>query len=82
MRDRHTHSVTQTLIVFLFKLRAGNSNMVLASILKIKHEQTIPGYSKAVLKSFEEDMLPHHFGITSSIRENHTPDIAKNSFDI
>ena len=34
MRDRHTRSVTQTLVVFLFKFRTGDSNTVLASILQ------------------------------------------------
>ena len=60
--------------------------MVLASILQTEHEQTIYKYSKVVLKSFEKDVLPHNFGITSSIREDlikkHTTDIIKNLFDI
>ena len=60
--------------------------MVLESILEIEHEQTISEYSKAVLKSFEEDVLLRHFEITSLIREdlimNHTIDIAYNFSDI
>lgn len=86
MRNRQTRTVTQALVVFLFKLRTGNSNKLLASILQIEYEQLISEYSTAVLKSFEEDVLPYRFGITSSIRddliENHTTEIAKNLFDI
>lgn len=47
MRDRQTHSVTQALVVFLFKLRTGNSNKILASILQLENEQLISEYSLA-----------------------------------
>jgi len=68
------------------KLRTGNSNKILASVLQIEYEQLISEYSTAILKSFEEDVLPYRFGLTSSIRDdlidNHTTEIAKNLFDI
>lgn len=86
MRNRQTRTVTQALVVFLFKLRTGNSNKILAFILQIEYEQLISEYSTALLKSFEKDVLPYRFGITSSIRDdliqNHTTKIAKNLFDI
>jgi len=34
MRNRQTRTITQALVVFLFKLRTGNSNVSLASILQ------------------------------------------------
>ena len=81
MRNRQTRTVTQALVVFLFKLRTGNSNRLLASILQIEYEQLISEYSTAVMKSFEEDVLPHRFGIAASTRDdlikNHTTEIAK-----
>lgn len=58
MQNKQTRTVIQALVVFLFKLRTGNSNKILASILQIEYEQLISEYSTAVLKSFEEDVLP------------------------
>ena len=85
MRNRQTHTVTQALVVFLFKLRTGNSNRLLASILQIEHEQLISEYSTAVMKSFEEDVLSHCFRIAASTRDylikNHTTEIAKTLFE-
>lgn len=84
MRNRQTRSVTQALVVFLFKLRTGNSNKILASILQLENEQLISEYSSAIVKSFEEDVLPSHFGLNSSNRndliQNHTTEIAKSLF--
>jgi len=84
MRNRQTRTITQALVVFLFKLRTGNSNAILASILQLENEQLISEYSSAIVKSFQEDVLPFHFGLTSSNRndliQNHTTEIAKNLF--
>jgi len=84
MRNRQTRTITQALVVFLFKLRTGNSNAILASILQLENEQLISEYSSAIVKSFQEDVLPFHFGLTSSNRndliQNHTIEIAKNLF--
>ena len=41
MRNRETHSVTQTLVVFIFKLRTGNFQEILVSILLLEYEQLI-----------------------------------------
>ena len=70
--------------MLLFKLRIGNSNILLASILQTEHEQLISEYSTAVMKSFK-DVLPHCFKIAASTRDdlikNHTTEIAKALFE-
>lgn len=85
MRNSQSRSVIQAIIVFLFKLRIGNSNKMLASILNIENEQIISDYSASVVKSFENDVLPGRFGLNSFDRskliQNHTTEIAKNLFD-
>lgn len=85
MRNNQSRSVIQAIVVFLFKLRTGNSNKMLASILNIENEQIISDYSASVVKSFENDVLPDRFGLNSFDRakliQNHTTEIAKNLFD-
>ena len=49
----------------LLKLRTGNLNRLLTSILQIEHE-----YSTAVMKLFKEDVLPHRLGIAASTRDD------------
>ena len=79
MQNRQTRTVAQALMVFLFQLRTGNSNRLLAFILHIEHEQLIYEYSIAVMKSFEGDVLPHPFGLAAFTRDdfikNHTTEI-------
>lgn len=86
MRNTQSRSIIQALVVFFFKLRTGNSNKVLASILNIENEQIISDYSSSVIKSFEKDILPGRFGIMSMDRDdlikNHTTDIAKRLFNV
>ncbi|KYN10894.1 hypothetical protein ALC57_16958 [Trachymyrmex cornetzi] len=85
MRNRQTRTITQALVVFLFKLRTGNSNKILTSILQLENEQLVSEYSSAIIKSFQEDVLPSRFGLSSSIRidliQNRTTEIAKTLFD-
>jgi len=38
MRNRQTRTITHALVVFLFKLRTGNLNAILASILQLENE--------------------------------------------
>ena len=47
-RNSQSRSVIQALVVFLFKLRSGNSNTLSASILNIDNEQLISEYSKTL----------------------------------
>ena len=49
LRNSQSRSVIQALIVFLFKLRTGNSNKLLTSILNLDNEQSISEYSKSTL---------------------------------
>jgi len=84
MRNRQTRTITQALVVFLFKLRTGNSNAILASILQLENEQLVSEYSSAIVKSFKKDVLPFHFRLTffnrNDLIQNHTTEIAKNLF--
>ena len=86
LRNSQSRSVIQALIVFLFKLRAGDSNKLLASILNIDNEQSISEYSKSIIQSFEKDVLPLRFGLNFVIRDNliqnHRTEIAKTLFDV
>ena len=81
LRSSQSRSVIQAFIVFLFKLRTGNSNKLLASILNIDHEKSISKYSKSIIQSFEKDVLPRRFGLNSVNRDNfiqnHTTEITK-----
>lgn len=86
LRNTQSRSVTQALVVFLFKLRTGNSNKMLSSILQLKNEHDVSDYAASVMKSFENDVLPHRFGLGSLNRDNliqdRTTDMAKKLFDI
>ncbi|XP_066595448.1 uncharacterized protein [Prorops nasuta] len=85
MRNTDIRSITQALIVFLFKLRTGNSNKLIASILELDEEQLVSTYSEQVIKSFEKDILPLYFGFNKACRDdlvkNHTTAIVKNLHD-
>ena len=81
MRNSDNRTKTQALITFLMKLRTGNSNRLISSILGIEREQTVSEYCGSVLNSFDKDILPTRFGFGSCSREwlieNHTSNIAK-----
>ena len=53
LRNSQSCSVTQALVVCLLKLRTDNSNKMLYSILQLKNEHDVSGYSTSVMKSFE-----------------------------
>ncbi|XP_018403017.1 PREDICTED: uncharacterized protein LOC108779943 [Cyphomyrmex costatus] len=86
MRNRQTRTVTQALVVFLFKLRTGNSNKLLASILQIEYEQLVSEYVSSIITAFEEDVLPSRFGLASVTKDdlinNHTTQMAKILFEV
>ena len=69
MRNSTTRSVTQALVIFLFKLRTVNSNAVISSIFGLPREQIVSDYCDEVMRSFEKDVLPRYFGIDAIIRE-------------
>jgi len=60
MRNRQTRTITQALVIFLFKLRTGKLNAILASILQLENEQLVSEYLSAIVKSFQEDVLSFH----------------------
>lgn len=74
MRNTSIRTVTQALVVFLFKLKTGNSNSVIAGVLGLPYEQHVSTFFKEVLRSFKTDILLH-FGLTSVSRE----DLIKNT---
>nr|XP_034192559.1 uncharacterized protein LOC117609911 [Osmia lignaria] len=80
MQSSETRNIIQAIIVFLFKLRTGSSNSMIAAILGLEYEQ-VSNFCKFVLTSFQKDILPIHFGFGSFSREylidNETSDIAK-----
>lgn len=81
MRNSGNRSVNQALFVFLFILRTGNSNSIAASIFDIKYDQQVSDYCDSVLKAFNKDVLPNHFGVQACSREdliaNHTSPYVK-----
>ena len=86
MRNSNSREVIQALIVTLFKLRSGNSNNIIATVMDIEHPQRISDYFEAVLNAFEKDVFPSKFGPTATqgdvlIRE-HTSPIANALFNI
>ncbi|XP_057340564.1 uncharacterized protein LOC130677729 [Microplitis mediator] len=81
MRNTDARSVTQAIIVFLIKLRTGDSNKLISTILDINEEQLVSKYCEQVIQSFEKDILPLRFGLNAVSRadliENHTSSVAK-----
>lgn len=69
MRDTDNRSILQALVVFLFRLRTGNSNNLIASILGLERPQMVSSYSKAIIQAFEKDILPKYFGLKAITRE-------------
>jgi len=70
MRNSENRNVTQALVVFLFKLRSGNSNKLIASILQLEYEQQVSNFCESVIKFFEKDILPLHFGVQACSRDD------------
>ncbi|KYN04658.1 hypothetical protein ALC62_04469 [Cyphomyrmex costatus] len=68
------------------KLRTGNSNKMIASILQLENEQSVSDYSASIIKSFENDILPFYFGLhvlnRDDLIQNHTTEITKKLFDV
>ena len=86
MRNSKTRTVLQALVVFLFKLRTGSSNNVIAAVLGLDYAQQVSDYCEEVMTSFEKDVLPNHFGYSSLSREdlvnNQTSEIAKKLYEL
>ena len=70
LQNSESRSVIQALVVLIFKLRTGNSNKILASILNIDNEQSISEYFASITEFFEKDVFRLHFGLYSINRDN------------
>lgn len=58
MRKSVNREVIQALVIFLFKLRTGSSNVVMSSVFGLDREQMLSDYCDEVILSFEKDVLP------------------------
>jgi hypothetical protein len=56
MRSSAKRDVNQALIIFLFKLRTGNSNELVASVFGLENKGLVSEYSKAIIDSFNKDI--------------------------
>lgn len=85
MRSSVNRHVIQALVIFLFKLRTGNSNAVISSVFGLVREQMVSDYCNEVISSFEKDVLPQYFGINAISRETlltNTSNTAKKLYQI
>lgn len=68
MRDSENRNVLQALVIFLFKMRTGNSDLTIASIMEVT-ERIVNDSVHSVLNCFEKEVLPKHFGVKAFSRE-------------
>lgn len=68
MRDSDNRNVLQALVIFLFKLRSGNSNPIIAAVMQLE-ERIVSESIHAVLNCFEKEVLPKYFGVHCKDRE-------------
>ncbi|KAJ8683762.1 hypothetical protein QAD02_019554 [Eretmocerus hayati] len=86
LRASENRNAIQAVVTCLFKLRTGNSDEVIASILDLRNPRLVSHFCTSVLNSFEVDILPKRFGPTVYTRDylikNHTSPIANKLFNI
>uniref|UniRef100_A0A6P7GRD0 Uncharacterized protein LOC114329946 n=3 Tax=Diabrotica virgifera virgifera TaxID=50390 RepID=A0A6P7GRD0_DIAVI len=85
LRNTESRNIIQALVVFLFKLRSGNSNNTIAAVLGLERPQQVSDFSASILSSFEKDVLPSRFGIQAANRQHlidQTAPVAKILYDI
>lgn len=70
LRNTDNRSATQALVVFLLRLRSGNSNEMICSILGLERHQQVSEFSISILKAFENDVLPTRFGLKAVKRDD------------
>ena len=68
MRNTETRSITLALIIFLFKLRSGASNNIIANVFGLSHDQAVSNYCLSVRRVFEVSVLPDRFGVNAVSR--------------
>ena len=64
-----SRSIFQALFVFLFKLRTGNSNDIIANILELPHRQKVSSIFTGVMQAFER-VVVDGFGPKSLTRQD------------
>ena len=68
-------------VVFLSKLRSGNSNKMIAAIWKLKQEQLVSDYAASIMNFFQRDVLPSRSGLNAfsicELIDSHTTDVSK-----
>ena len=86
MRNVEGRSIIQALVIFLFKMRTGNSNAVVAAVFGLPRAQQISDIVESVTKSFEKDVLPRGLGFSARTRsdliENETSDFVRTLFGV
>ncbi|XP_051171004.1 uncharacterized protein LOC127287892 isoform X2 [Leptopilina boulardi] len=68
MRTSSNRNIMQAIVIFLFKLRSGNSDALIAVILDIQ-EEIVRDSIHSALKCFREHVLPKYFGVDAKTRE-------------
>lgn len=68
MRDSENRNVLQALVIFLFKMRTGNSDLTISSTMEVT-EKVVNDSIHSVLNCFEHVVLPKNFGVTAFSRE-------------
>lgn len=68
MRESSNRNLEQALIIFLIKLKSGNSNNLIAAILNIT-EKIVEYSIKSILGCFQKHILPSNFGVHVRSRE-------------
>ena len=84
MRNVEGRSIIQALVIFLFKMRTGNSNAMVAGVFGLSRPQQVSEILDSIIKSFEKDVLPFRFGFSARSRSdlimNETSDFVKALF--
>lgn len=68
MRDSENRNVLQALVIFLFKMRTGNSDLTIASIMEVT-EKIVNDSIHSVLNCFKNVILPQNFGVQAFSRQ-------------
>ena len=60
LRKSQSRSIIEPLVVFLFKLKTGNCNKMLAPILQLRNEHAVSDYSNSIIKLINKLILKKH----------------------
>ena len=68
MRNVEGRSILQALVIFLFKMRSGNWNAMVAAVFGLEHPQRISDVVDSIIRSFENDVPPFRLGFSAHTR--------------